>query len=239
MTVAQDHFDALGNARSRTARARAVGALPRQMAHAKSAAPAFAKILAGVDAAGVTSRAALARLPVTRKSELLEMQKPSRLSAASPRPAGPAAGAACSPRPGRSTSPRARAPITGASRARCSPPASAAATSSTTPSLPLHAGRARCSRPARTRSAARCSRPAPARPSCRCRRSPTCVRRLRRHAVVPAASSSRRPTSWAWRCRRCARALVSGEAFLPPLRDALARARHRRATRSMPRRISA
>ena len=76
--MARDHFDAL-ETRDPELRERAQFAgLPRQVAHAQSAAPAFAKILAGVDAAAVASRAALARLPVTRKSELLEIQKHSR-----------------------------------------------------------------------------------------------------------------------------------------------------------------
>jgi len=76
--LARDHFDAL-ETRDPELRERAQFAgLPRQVAHAQSAAPAFAKILAGIDAAAVTSRAALARLPVTRKSELLEIQKHSR-----------------------------------------------------------------------------------------------------------------------------------------------------------------
>jgi phenylacetate-CoA ligase len=39
---------------------------------------AFAEILAGVDATMVTSRAALSRVPVTRKTELLERQKTAR-----------------------------------------------------------------------------------------------------------------------------------------------------------------
>jgi len=52
--------------------------LPRHVAHAKASAPAFARILADVDPAAVVSRAALAQLPVTRKSELLELQKASR-----------------------------------------------------------------------------------------------------------------------------------------------------------------
>ncbi|HEY5308955.1 MAG TPA: phenylacetate--CoA ligase family protein, partial [Casimicrobiaceae bacterium] len=72
--MAREHFDAL-ETRDPELRERAQFAgLPRQVAHAQSAAPAFAKILAGVDAAAVASRAALARLPVTRKSELLEIQ---------------------------------------------------------------------------------------------------------------------------------------------------------------------
>jgi phenylacetate-CoA ligase len=52
--------------------------LPRQIAHAKRATKAFALILADIDPAEVTSREALAKVPVTRKSELLEMQKAAR-----------------------------------------------------------------------------------------------------------------------------------------------------------------
>ena len=78
LSLATDHFDAL-ETRDPELRERAqLAALPRQVAHAKSAAPAFAKILADVEPAAVTSRPALARLPVTRKSELLEIQKGNR-----------------------------------------------------------------------------------------------------------------------------------------------------------------
>ena len=52
--------------------------LPLQVAHARNASAAFAAILADVDPASVTSRAALARLPVTRKYELLERQQAQR-----------------------------------------------------------------------------------------------------------------------------------------------------------------
>ena len=52
--------------------------LPAQIAHARANAPAFASLLADIDPAAVTSRAELARLPVTRKSELLELQKAAR-----------------------------------------------------------------------------------------------------------------------------------------------------------------
>lgn len=52
--------------------------LPAQIAHARAAAPAFGRLLADVDPDSVTSREALATLPVTRKSELLEMQKAAR-----------------------------------------------------------------------------------------------------------------------------------------------------------------
>ena len=52
--------------------------LPAQIAHARAAAPAFGRLLADVDPDSVTSREALATLPVTRKSELLELQKAAR-----------------------------------------------------------------------------------------------------------------------------------------------------------------
>ena len=52
-----------------------MAALATQVAHAKAQARGFAASLGGVDAAQVTSRAALARLPVMRKHELLERQR--------------------------------------------------------------------------------------------------------------------------------------------------------------------
>ena len=55
-----------------------MAALPAQVAHAQANTGAFAQLLLGVDAAAVTSRAALARLPVVRKGELLERQKAQR-----------------------------------------------------------------------------------------------------------------------------------------------------------------
>ena len=55
-----------------------IAALPGQIAHAKRKAPGWARILADVDPAGVTSRVALAKLPVTRKSDLAELQKAER-----------------------------------------------------------------------------------------------------------------------------------------------------------------
>jgi phenylacetate-CoA ligase len=52
-----------------------LAALPAQIAHAKNNAPGFARILADADPQSVTTRAALARLPVTRKSDLADLQK--------------------------------------------------------------------------------------------------------------------------------------------------------------------
>jgi phenylacetate-CoA ligase len=53
-------------------------ALPPQIKHAQQKSAAFADILAGVEATAVTSRTALASLPVTRKTELLDRQKAAR-----------------------------------------------------------------------------------------------------------------------------------------------------------------
>lgn len=48
--------------------------LPAQLAHAKASSPAYARLLAGLDPHAVTSLAALAELPVTRKSHLVAEQ---------------------------------------------------------------------------------------------------------------------------------------------------------------------
>ena len=70
-----EYFDSL-ETRDPEERERALlAALPGQIAHAKANAPGFARILAEVEPRAVTSRAALARLPVTRKSDLGELQK--------------------------------------------------------------------------------------------------------------------------------------------------------------------
>ena len=57
-----------------------LAALPRQILQAQSATAAFAKILDGVQPPEVASREALATLPVTRKSDLLALQKERRAS---------------------------------------------------------------------------------------------------------------------------------------------------------------
>ena len=73
-----EFFDALETRDPAEREAALMAALPRQIAHAQAHSAALGEILAGVDAAAVTSRAALARLPVTRKSELLARQQASR-----------------------------------------------------------------------------------------------------------------------------------------------------------------
>ena len=53
-------------------------ALPKQIANAQTRTPAFAEILSGIEAQDIDCRAALASLPVTRKHELLERQLAAR-----------------------------------------------------------------------------------------------------------------------------------------------------------------
>jgi len=74
------HFDALETRDPAQRETALLSALPVQVAHAKSKAHAFAKSLLSVDAASVNSRAALAKLPVIRKHELLEQQQSQRAS---------------------------------------------------------------------------------------------------------------------------------------------------------------
>ena len=72
------HMDALETRDPAVREAALLTALPGQIAHAQKNAPAFAEILKDIHAANITSRAALAKLPVIRKYELLEKQKASR-----------------------------------------------------------------------------------------------------------------------------------------------------------------
>jgi len=72
------YYDALETRDPAQRESQLLAALPRQVAHAQRASSAFAQILQGVDAPAVTTREALARLPVTRKAHLLERQKAGR-----------------------------------------------------------------------------------------------------------------------------------------------------------------
>ena len=71
-------YDSLENRSPADREAALLAALPRQIAYAQQNAPAMAEQLAGIDAAGITSREALATLPVIRKYELLERQQAQR-----------------------------------------------------------------------------------------------------------------------------------------------------------------
>ncbi len=72
-----DHFDKLETRVPAQREAELMAALPALVRRAQEL-PALGQVLTGVDAATVTSRAALARLPVTRKGELLDRQMASR-----------------------------------------------------------------------------------------------------------------------------------------------------------------
>ena len=72
------HYDALETRSPQEREAALMAALPAQIAHAQKNSAAFAQILQGVDATSITSRAALATLPVTRKYELLARQQAQR-----------------------------------------------------------------------------------------------------------------------------------------------------------------
>ena len=75
-----EFFDNLETRSPAEREAALMAALPAQIAHAQQSTAAFAQILQGIDASAVNSRAELAKLPVTRKSELHERQKASRAS---------------------------------------------------------------------------------------------------------------------------------------------------------------
>src|SRR5258708_20279565 len=73
-----EHYDSL-EIRDPEERERSLmAALPGQIAHAQRNAPGWARILAGVDPRAVTGRAALAKLPIIRKSDLVALQKAER-----------------------------------------------------------------------------------------------------------------------------------------------------------------
>jgi phenylacetate-CoA ligase len=72
------YFDALETRDPAQREADLLGALPAQVAHARQSSGAFSQILQDVHPADVTSRQALASLPVTRKHELLERQQAAR-----------------------------------------------------------------------------------------------------------------------------------------------------------------
>ena len=69
-----DYFDSL-ETRSRDQRdVDQLAALQQQVTHAKAKTLGYGRLLAEVDPGSLTSLAALARLPVTRKSDLLSLQ---------------------------------------------------------------------------------------------------------------------------------------------------------------------
>ena len=75
-----NYYDALETRDSAAREEAMLAALPGQIAHAKASSAALQQILKNVNPAAVTSRQALAQLPVTRKHELLERQQAGRAS---------------------------------------------------------------------------------------------------------------------------------------------------------------
>jgi phenylacetate-CoA ligase len=69
-----EYYDALETRDPAKRERELFAALPAHLAHAKANAPGVARILADVDPRAVASRAALAALPVTRKSDLAALQ---------------------------------------------------------------------------------------------------------------------------------------------------------------------
>lgn len=100
MTDRGEHYDDLEIRDAEQRETALFEALRDQIGNAQQNSPAWARILSGVDADAVTSRAALAKLPVTRKSELIELQKASRpLGGLTTRPAGEMSWVFASPGP--------------------------------------------------------------------------------------------------------------------------------------------
>ncbi len=73
-----DHFDKLETRAPKLREAALMAALPKLIAYARRRAPGFGRILRDVDPAKIGSRKALAALPVTRKSDLAELQAKER-----------------------------------------------------------------------------------------------------------------------------------------------------------------
>jgi len=73
-----EHYDALETRAPELREREQFEQLRRQIAYAKAHAPDFTRTLADVDPASITSREALAKLPVVRKSELAELQRAAR-----------------------------------------------------------------------------------------------------------------------------------------------------------------
>ena len=68
-------FDNLENREPAVREAEQMAELSKLVAHAQHNAPAYTRLLAGIEAARVNSREALACLPLTRKDELIDLQR--------------------------------------------------------------------------------------------------------------------------------------------------------------------
>jgi phenylacetate-CoA ligase len=70
-----EYFDKLETRPAKRREAQLMAALPKLVAHAKRRAPGFARILKAINPEKISSRKALATLPVTRKSDLGALQR--------------------------------------------------------------------------------------------------------------------------------------------------------------------
>jgi phenylacetate-CoA ligase len=75
MPPAGEHYDRLETRPVSSRRKAEARALARQVAHAKAHSPYYRALLEKIDPAAITSRKALAQLPVTRKSALAQRQR--------------------------------------------------------------------------------------------------------------------------------------------------------------------
>ena len=71
----KEHYDELETRNPEAREGALMAALPAHVAHAKANAPGFARVLKEVEPNDIKSRKSLARLPVTRKSDLHALQK--------------------------------------------------------------------------------------------------------------------------------------------------------------------
>jgi phenylacetate-CoA ligase len=70
-----NYYDSLETRSPGEREASLMARLPQQVAHAKSSSTYFGRLYAGFDAEAINSRQALARLPLTRKTDLHELQR--------------------------------------------------------------------------------------------------------------------------------------------------------------------
>lgn len=70
-----NYYDHLETQNASEREAALIAAVAQQVAHAKAHAPAYTQLLAEVNPAEITSAAAIAALPITRKSDLSSLQK--------------------------------------------------------------------------------------------------------------------------------------------------------------------
>ena len=73
-----EHYDSIETRDPQERQQALIQAVSAQIAHAKNKAPIYKTLLADVDPAEITDAGAIARLPITRKSELIEHQQSNR-----------------------------------------------------------------------------------------------------------------------------------------------------------------